>query len=307
MSLLKHGHFMTAAAAVWCGTGCIGAFFEDALSSILLDYEIDKPRLLAMGLEPPILANGIDTELHALIVGPDGGQATEAVWKTCGLRDDVPTSVSSLQCFAEDTEVSLVGNGSLPASYEMPDLSQVDCDGDVWAWDTGLADSGFAEVDTIPCTHWLPLLVEAELDRETVQGVLHATWFLQPFDESLSLPRTGRQQVQVLAIEGAVVPGETLAVELEVEGDLRDSGFQWYVDAGELEKTSWTATQRYEAPPEHPVDKLGRSWTDNRWTLPEDATGELRIWVVWTQPWGDDTIPVSVPDIVWTSATVVLP
>jgi hypothetical protein len=96
-------------------------------------------------------------------------------------------------------------------------------------------------------------------------------------------------------------------VEFEVDGDLRNSGFQWYIDEGELEKTLLTAAQRYEEPAEDAArDDPGRTWTENLWTLPEGASGTYRIWVVWVQPWDDD-IPSSVPDIVWTQSEVVLP
>jgi len=312
--LLSRTLAIALGAAVF-GTGCIGEFIQDAFSSILLDYEIDQPRVLAMALEPPVLAHGVDTELHALIVAPDGDQATEAVWKTCGLRDDVPTYVSSLQCFAEDTDVSLVGSGSLPATYEMLDLSGIACDEDLPTWDTGLAlhthdtgDTGLVELDQVPCAHWLPLLVEAELARETVQGVLHARWFLEPWDPAVTMPITGRQREHSLTVHGDPAPGEQIRVELEVEGDLRSDGFQWYVDEGELEKTSFTAAQRYEDPPEEaPEGTQGTTWTDNLWTLPERASGTYRIWVVWAQPWVDEEVETSVPDLIWTQTQVILP
>ncbi len=299
------------------GTGCLGDFLEDAFSSILLDYEIDKPRVLAISLDPPILAHNVETRLDALIVGPDGLQATEASWKTCGLRDDVPTYVWSLQCFAEDTDVSLVASGGLPATYELPDLSAVRCEEDIWDWDTGIQEDTGKEEDTgwwreedegIECAHWLPLLVEATLDGETVQGVLHANWFLQHWNTEREIPKTARQREFSLTIEEEPAPGKQVRVELEVEGDLRESDFQWYVDSGELEKTSVTVTQRYEEPAEDAAeDETEKSWTDNLWTLPDNASGTYRLWVVWTQPWEEEDIATSVPDLVWAQTEVTLP
>ena len=83
-------------------------------------------------------------------------------------------------------------------------------------------------------------------------------------DLELRLPNTARA-------------GGAVDVEILVENDRREASFFWYVDAGTLERTGWTAAQSWGT--DDPAWPDGHTGSTNRWVIPEDASGNLRLMV----------------------------
>lgn len=281
---------------------CLDLPLNDPLVHQALDYQIDKPRVLAMRFEPPVFAAGEPLQMDALIVAPGGLRGREARWTTCGLREDVPVEINSLQCFADGVEITEMASGEMPLSYRSPDFAEMDCSD--WQLDTGsFADTGFDYWDALPCHHRLPILVESELGGETARGVTWVTWFGQSWPEILPRPTTLDNTRRRIEVIGDPVPGAEVTVRFTALGDFRFNSFRWYVDAGQLLDTGHTAAQGY-APP-GPVAFEGRTWTENRWVIPEDASGPLRVFVVLSPAYNDPTAYLgSVMDLAWSELTI---
>lgn len=283
-------------------SACLDLPLNEPLVHQALDYVIDKPRVLAMRFKPPVFASGERLEMDALIVGPGGARATRASWRTCGLREDVPVEIYSLQCFTEGVEITEMASGVMPLPYTSPDFAEMDCG--EWHLDTGaFADTGFSFDDMLPCHHHLPVMVEAELGGETVRGVTWVTWFAGSWPDILPRPTTLDNTRRRIELQGEPKAGAEVTVRFTALGDFRFNSFRWYVDAGQLLDTGHTAAQGYEPP--GPIALEGRTWTENRWVLPEDASGPLRIFVVITPGYNDPTAYLgSVMDLAWSDLTV---
>ncbi len=274
--------------------GCVNTA-GDALIYTALDYRIDRPRVLGIRVEPPVLVADVPVQLHALLVAPKLAEASAASWSTCGLSSEEPTSVRTLECFAQGDEVVALAEGSLPASYTPPSRLPGGCDD----LDTGLSIRA--------CSHKLPLLVESGFvpGQPALLGAVQASWYLEPWPEGTALPRSASGVPRALQIEGSPGPGRELAVRYELGADLRKARFRWYVDAGELLETGETAPQEWE-PPVNPGEK-GVTATSNRWVLPREP-GTYRIFVVFEgKGWSESSVYAGAPDQIWDSAEVSFP
>jgi hypothetical protein len=265
--------------------GCMIYPWGDAIIAQALDYRLDRPRVLALNVYPPALFSGLPVELQALVLGPDGGEATDGTWKTCGLSALGPTSVWDLECFGQSEGVETIAQG-LPTSWTPPSLG-LDCDN---------FDTGF--LDWFSCDDSVPFLLETEVDGQPVRGsffgTIHET-------EGLVVPSSFRD-VALTVTPGAVAGGE-VEVEAWFGRPCSNATFRWYVDGGTLLDTARTAA-------------LGTRdwgvWSRNRWTLPS-GPGPFRVVVVISayDSWGCElkleTFGSDVANMTWAIATVSQP
>ncbi len=272
--------------------GCLS--LDDAAIFAALDYTIDRPRLLGMRVDPPLLSPGVEVTLDALFVAPRGQQASAAAWSTCGLGNKDPVTVQTLECFSDGDDVEVIYDGALPALYTPNPRPDADCAGD-----TG--------VDFRDCVHSLPLLVASDFavdESEPTRGVSQVEFYLEEWDDSRSLPVSAGTLERALTLEGVAGAGAEVALRYSVPADLRNATFRWYVDGGTLLDTGETSVREW-SPPEGPNEK-GVSVTTNRWVLPEEA-GEYRAFVLFEgQGWKESSVNATAPDFVWDSLVAVV-
>ncbi len=284
--------------------GCLGELLDDPVAAVALDYVLDSPRVLGLRVTPPVLVPGVPVELDLLAWGPEGTEAREATFSTCGLRTDLPTQIHSLDCFTEGFEVTVLSAGPAPAAYTPPAaLSDVRCPAgsDTVPATPGTGDpgddTGLLGVTLTGCTHELPLLVEAEVAGSTVLGTLDTSWLVGVGGIGLVVPQESTWSgTRELSWSGVPDRGAEVELELVVSGELEHTSFAWTVDAGTLLDTGRTIPQAFEE---------GRTITRNRWVLPE-TPGRYRAAVVWrAEPPPADW--VTVPDIGWATTEVEVP
>lgn len=285
-------------AALLTGSlGCVIFPWEEAVIYQALDYTIDHPRLLAVDVDPPLLAGGQPVRLDALFLSPGGDTPTSVSWSTCGLRTDIWVYLYSLECFSVEEEILPLGEG-LPATWTPPVL---DIPTDT-AWG---GNSSF-----------LPFLLEARFGDEVVRGTFHASLYGSVKDYGGGVP-TSFHDMPLTVTAGPVEDGQ-VALEAVLGDDQPNATFRWYVDDGQLLDTGRTAVQERTG-----TAVVGR----NRWVVPEEP-GSYRVAVVVSAldsgaPWGKppDTDQAGdtghhgpdtwwngeVPSMAWTVITVEVP
>jgi hypothetical protein len=254
------------------GLGCMVFPWEDDIIIQALDYRIDRPRLLALAVNPPVMRAGQEVSMEALVLAPGGLQASEGSWKTCGLNQGGWTSIWGLECFAEDADVSSIAEGT-PTTW-VPPRSGLECEEGGYGYD----DYWYYWKD---CAHSLPFLYEVELGGETVRGTFGGYLSDDPL-EPRNLP-TSLREIPLELTVGEPVDGEVL-LEAWLGSEQQYARFRWYVDDGTLLDTGRTAVHG---------TRDGGSWSDNRWVLPEEP-GSYRVVVVMARSdvWGELAAPV---------------
>ena len=240
-------------------SGCGFDFGNPAKLS--MDYQIDRPRLVALSVTPPVLQPGTNASFEALYIDSQGAEPRTIHWETCGLRDDVWVINYGLDCFAQSDLVTELGDGN-PIDWSPPP-SEADC-------------------DTEYCGHYVPLLVTADVGGEAI----HASTMIEVYGsefwdaQQLAQPTLHESGVQLRAETNA---DGRVSLVASVDARFGQLSWRWYVDGGVLYKTGRTATQgettavfgnmgsEREANP--------RRWTDNLWELPPEP-GEYRVYVV---------------------------
>lgn len=259
----------TAAAAL----GCIAIPGEGPYRT--LDFVIDRPRVLAIRLDPVIVAHRRAVRVEALALAPGG--ATPDGWRLdrCALRDDLPTAIRDIECFGEPALVVPLAD-TLPASFDPPDLSDTRCDPP----DTGLfarrdpldtdEDTGVVLQPYEPCDSQGPIRVTARFGAAEAQGTVFVTYRRDPWQRWERPPTPIHAAVH--GFRGApeiVAPGEAVPLTYTIGARVID--FRWYVDAGVLAATGVTTAQRLEG---------GLTITTNTLEVPADHHGPLRVVVV---------------------------
>jgi hypothetical protein len=254
-------------------TGCIFELFNQRTTYLATEYTIEHPRIVALSLNPPRIEPGQDYETDALMAAPPDMEVQKWTLKTCALGRDVPTYIDNLNCFNDPTEITVLATGTeLPLKWTPPEIPEISCNWGGYEMDTaGKDDSGLDP----PCNHDLPLVLEATVDDQPVLAAAFVRWFsnASPRPQPVSM----REARVELRLPDTARAGDAIDVEILVENDRRDSSFFWYVDAGTLGKTGWTSAQSWVV--DDPAWTEGRTGSTNRWVLPDDASGDLRLMV----------------------------
>jgi len=254
-------------------TGCIFELFNQRTTYLATEYTIEHPRIVGLSLNPPRIEPGQVYETDALLAAPPDLEVQGWTLKTCALGRDVPTYIDNLNCFNEPTEVTVLATGAhLPLSWTPPQIPEIACGWGGYGYgDTAAGDTGMDP----PCNHDLPLVLEATVDHQPVLAAAFVRWFSNA--SPLEQPESMREARVELRLPREAKPGETVDVEVLVEEDRRDASFFWYVDAGTLKETGWTSAQSWAE--DDPGWPDGRTGSTNRWEIPEDAAGDLRLMV----------------------------
>ena len=260
-------------------TGCfnLNADLFDEQVFVALDNITDRPRVLAINLDPPLVVANNRVNLSALVLGPsegiqEGGM-TDLSFDICGLREDVPVDVLDLGCFLDSERVEQVGTGQF-ARWQVPELpeltSQPECN----------IDLGGSQALDGRCVSWIPLRATATWgnDSTPAYGVLDVPLITVPGARFTRKDTGSALDVQAY-IEGpeAAWPGDVVNLTLHTDADLEELtwfDYQWYATDGTLWGTGLTVAQ--DASP-----KLGGQMTTNRLQIPEDASGTLQVAVVY--------------------------
>ena len=274
-------------------------------AKLSLDYHIDRPRIVAMSVDPPVFQPGTSTALEVLYLDVDTAAPEQIRWEMCGLRDDVWVVNFGLDCFGQSELVTLLGEQN--PIFWSPPASSSDC-----------------LVET--CGHYLPLLVTAEMDGEE----LYVSSMVEVYGSEVwtaeDLARPTLHERGVFLSHSRRADGR-ISLQAEVDSRFEDLEWRWYVDDGVLLKTGRTRTQG-----ERDVtaslqgsyrDHQGRAWSDNIWEIP-NSPGVYRAVVVvngrlrspykeedWEEEdWEEDEDvwrSTSNPDQVWAIIEVVQP
>jgi hypothetical protein len=244
------------AAASALNVGCLRIPTE--LAAAALDYQVDRPRVIGVSIDPPVLAHGLPVTVDALIVAPLGWGAPTVDLSLCGLRDDIPVDVYNLGCFSQPDLVTPIGD-ALPLRWEPPDLSGVDCGGEP------------------ACVSQVPLLVHATWADEPegsvpteAYGELQVFLATQAADPDAELPTSLVDAPRTLTVRGDTRPGAEVTLDYRISAR-PDGNFRWFVDGGTLLDTGRTTVLRFDA---------GDALTQNRLQIPADWSGPLRVFVV---------------------------
>ncbi len=239
-----------------------------------LDYTLDRPRVLAVRLDPPAVVHGLPTTVEALALGPSAPRGASAA--ICGLRTDVRVTVATVDCFSNTALVAPVAD-ALPATWSPPDLSGLATErtATVFAGDSGGAPNWWAALDASgypPGVSLVPLMVTADFPSGPAYGSLLVPVVHAPFTAGDAVPPSVADRGRTLTWEGEARPGGTVTLQFAYQGRPHAGGFHWYVDAGTLLRTGRTAvlTERDD----------GWTETENVLEIPDSWSGPLRVVVV---------------------------
>lgn len=230
--------------------GCVA--FTDELGQVALDYEIDRVRVPAIRLDPPIAVQGQPVTVEALILSP--WPIEDLSVEACGLDASLPVEIRGFECFDNPDLVEAIAS-ELPAIWQVPDVAR-DCTFDTAdGVDTGLA-----------CSSQVPLLVTARSEHDVGMGSLSVRLVRDGPDDVRALHDSDRE----FFFLGHPASGEDIALVYRIDWD-GDLEYRWYVDDGVLQHTGRTATTWLQGE---------RHTTRNELAIPEDYTGPLRVVVV---------------------------
>jgi hypothetical protein len=240
------------------------------------DWRIDRTLVPGLNLVPPTAEEGTARRIDALVLSP-WPIDTVAV-EVCGLVTDVPTRVSEVVCFTEESLVQKVADG-VPATWTPPDLTY-ECEGYTAAPDTAIEDT--SPLDTGPrttdsagyfygCGSYAILRVVAHTDED--EGSSSAPLGIVPHPVSGSPPDASAGDPRLELVEGDPVSGGEVRLRFSTAPDWdTTNGYRWYVDDGILEGTGRTGVTGL-------LDS-GRPFSDNTLDIPETYEGDLRVAVV---------------------------
>lgn len=274
---------------LWSQLSCDLGYLERQ-EAIALDYRIDRPRILAVDLDPPHVWPGTPTEITALGLAPGQEVLDRVQVDLCTLGDAFPTLLTNLECHNVPEYVQVLG--TTPLTWTPPHRDGFDCDRMAHDWRSD------AHRD---CASEVPLLLSA-----TTRGgerALATLDIILPFDDALPYldpPSQARFEGLTLSVDGSPTAGGTLELTAQVTFDspsrVNFPDATWFVDAGELEHTGRTRWEEVGPPGSDalptadsgvalPVDHT----THNRLRIPGDWHGPLRIVLVivdgYDAPW----------------------
>ena len=286
----------TAGIAALAALGCVS--LPGSAPYRTLDYVIDRPRVLAIRLNPVVLAHRRPVRVEALAVAPGGAVPTAWSLDRCQLLDDLPTRIDDVECFGEPT-LSVHLADTMPASFDAPDLSETRCEDTA---DSGApsqarkdppipdtdADTGVVLLPYSSCDSVGPIRVTATFGDTSAMGAVFAIFRREPWHRWERPPRGIATVPHGFRPVGDVAAGGVVALTYTIDSPVVD--FRWYVDAGLLQATGVTTAQRIEGK---------TTITTNTLEIPADFHGPLRVIVVAQGAWvGDmtwDVLPLSIP------------
>ena len=89
--------------------------------------------------------------------------------------------------------------------------------------------------------------------------------------------------------------GDEISLQWNIDGNLVNAAFHWYVDDGLLLQTGLTSAD-FEDPSE--TYPAGRTIVQNLLQIPDDYEGKLRIWIVAHYNWN------SLMDMAWSEGVI---
>lgn len=281
-----------AACTLGFGLGCLS--FPSEVAYQALDYRLDRPRVLAIRVDPPVLVHGLPVTIDALVMGPPGTSVDSVSVDLCGLSDERMVRVWELQCYDEPELVQPLG-AALPLAWEPPDLSRVPCEADT-GLDTAHGHSG----DTAAvawhvgdCHSSVPLMVSAVVSGQPAYGALDAPIRLASFEPGEAVPASVNAAARSLTALGDARPGGEVTLTFAVAAEPGWDGFRWWVDGGELVGTGRTAVQERDG---------DLRITHNTLRIPDDWEGPLRVVVTVQSRIGLDSDAVG--DVAWEILTL---
>lgn len=273
--------FVSASLCLMVLTGCFGELFAGRTVYLSTEYTIDRARIGGISLDPPRIEPGNTYDLSWLVVAPEDQEVGEVTVRTCGLGRDVPTYIWDLNCFQIPDEVTVLATGNRleTVSFSPPETPSLAACTDAWRadgepQDSAWWDSGDWGDDDLGCSHYLPILIEADIGGTPTFAATFVAWYADATGEDL--PPSARDARIAIQAPSDGAAGETVDVTVVVAGDHRRGEFVWYVDGGVLEDTGWTVAQTFVD--DDPAWPDGYTTTTNRWTLPDE--GNPRIFAV---------------------------
>lgn len=240
-----------------------------------LDYVIDRPRVLAIRLDPVVIAYRRPVRVEALAVAPGGAAPTGWSLDRCRLFDDLPTRIDDVECFGEPELVVPLAD-TMPATFDAPDLSDTRCEDTA---DSGAPfterrepppDTGAALLPYSGCDSVGPLRVTARFGEQAAAGAVFAIFRREPWHRWERPPRPIADKPHGFrAADETVAAGDVVRFTYAIDARVND--FRWYVDAGVLQGTGVTTAQRREG---------ATTITTNTLEIPADHHGPLRVIVV---------------------------
>jgi hypothetical protein len=237
-----------------------------------LDYTLDRPRVLAVRLSPPVAVHGLPTTVDALALGPSEPRRIDAA--ICGLRMDTRVTVATVDCFAVDDLVDDVAT-DLPRLWDPPDLSGIVQETTATALDDDDSGTWWESLDNRlypPGASLVPLLITARFPSSPAFGSLLLPVVHAPYAAGDAVPPSADTRGRSLTALGDAVPGGEVELTFAFAGRPHSEGYHWYVDAGVLRRTGRTAVE---------VERSdGWTETTNLLEIPREWRGPLRVVVV---------------------------
>lgn len=278
------------------GLGCLS--FPSEVADQALDYRLDRARVLAIRIDPPVVLHGLPVTVDALVLGPPGTELDAVSVDLCGLSDERMVQVWNLECFDEPELVQPLGD-ALPLVWAPPDLSQLPCEPDTGQADTAHADSadsadtGDAGWFAGRCQSRVPMMLTATVSGEPAYGAVEVPMRVAPFATGEAVPTSVNGAERSLVATGDVRPGGEVALTFTIAAEPGWDGFRWWVDAGELVGTGRTAIHRRDG---------DLRVTQNTLRIPDDWQGPLRVVVTVQSAAGQQSDAVG--DVAWEILTL---
>lgn len=225
------------------------------------DYVIDRTRLVGLRVAPAVVPDGGTITLDALVLSPF--DTAPIALHVCALDPATSTAirVTDPACFGVPDLVTDLGPA--PTTVVAPAFDQL----------TDRADCTFVAGAALPepCRLTFPLLATAQAPDAEARAS-------EPFDVIVGLPAAVEPLLDaselVLEAPAQVTAGADLDLAVvwtpASASPIEGAEATWYIDAGALDRLRVT---RLEPEP--------MAWrAENRWRIPDDAQGPLRVAVV---------------------------
>jgi hypothetical protein len=260
--------------------GCLS--FPSQQAAMALDYVIDRPRVVAIRITPPLLVHGTPVTVDALVLAP--GEAHVVSADICGLGRDLPTVVTEDACFRQPELAEHLAD-QVPFTWDPPDLSTVICPERI---DTGGPYS--SDTAWYGCASLVPLMITAKQGEDLAYGRVDA---MLPVGNHGAIPAGIDAAPHTLDVAGEQVAGGEVQLTYTIDAQPDQNGFRWYVDGGVLLGTGRTAMATWDGT---------TAVTRNTLQIPDDWHGPLRVAVVTV---ASDAFELGHPgDVTWSVITL---
>jgi hypothetical protein len=259
----------------------------EILGHDVLDVLLDRPRVLAVRMTPPVARQGEPVTIDALGLGPDG----DLPWRVeaGGWDLDLPLRGGMVDAFRLPELVRPLGD-DLPLQVDAPSWQEPEGDTpctDRSQWTDVMLPSGETQRKPgIPCTSQVAVRLTLGEADDAATAIVGFPVALFGWDDVPVQPLGGH--VNDLDVPETAAPGDEVplawTVGLPEDVQVSDSPVRWYVDRGELVRTGvtgarfevqWEGLARAE-PGEAPRRGLVLI-AENVLRLPLDVEGPVRV------------------------------